>query len=87
MIMILILSIFHSYTAIFFMLHLTGFIISAYFDQLRKIIIRYKRAGYNMNVMQQTACLVLDPVRVTNFATFFNCTTTDRASDLMMASA
>ena len=27
-------------------------------DQFRKIIIRYKRIGYKMNVMRQTACLV-----------------------------
>ena len=30
-------------------------------DQFRKLIIRHKRIGYNMNVMRQTACLVVNP--------------------------
>ena len=33
-------------------------------DQFRKIIIRYKRIGYNMNFMRQTAYLVVNPVTV-----------------------
>ena len=56
-------------------------------DQFRKIIIRYKRTGYNMNDMRQTACLVVNPVTVGNFAVLFNCTPTVRASYLMMAPA
>ena len=56
-------------------------------DQFRKIIIRYKRIGYNMNVMRQTACLVVNPVMVNNFADIFKCTPVGRASDLMMAPA
>ena len=28
-------------------------------DQLRKIIMCYKHIGYNLNVMQQSVCLVL----------------------------
>ena len=56
--------------------------LSFYFsDQFRKISIRYKRIGYNMNVMQQTACLVVNPVTVNNFADLFNCTSVGRASD------
>ena len=27
-------------------------------DQYRKIIVRYKRIGYNINIMRQSACLV-----------------------------
>ena len=27
-------------------------------DQFRKIIMRYKRISYNLNVMQHSACLV-----------------------------
>ena len=50
-------------------------------DQFRKIIIRHKRIGYNMNVMRQTACLVVNPITVNNFAVLFNCTPTGRASD------
>ena len=40
-------------------------------DQFRKIIIRYKRIGYNMNVMRPTACLVVNPITVNNFADLF----------------
>ena len=29
-----------------------------FFYQFRKIIMRYKRIGYNLNVMRQSACLV-----------------------------
>ena len=54
-------------------------------DQFRKIIVRYKRIGYNINIMQQSACLVFNPVTVNNFASLFNCTPVDRASDSMMA--
>ena len=54
-------------------------------DQFRKIIIRHKRIGYDLNVMRQSACLVINPIRVDNFAAFFNCTPVDRASDSMMA--
>ena len=42
--------------------------------QFRKIIIHYKRIGYNMNVMRQTNCLVIDLITVNNFADLFNCT-------------
>ena len=54
-------------------------------DQFRKIIMRYKRIGYNLNVMQQYACLVINPITVDDYATLFNCTPVDRASDSMMA--
>ena len=40
-----------------------------------------------MNVMRQTACLVVNPITVNNFADLFNCTPGVRASDLMMAPA
>ena len=33
-------------------------------DQFRKIIMRYKRIGYNLNVMRQAACLVINPITV-----------------------
>ena len=54
-------------------------------DQFRKIIVRYKRIGYNINIMRQSACLVFNPVTVNNFASLFHCTTVGRASDSMMA--
>ena len=54
-------------------------------DQFRKIIVRYKRIGYNINIMRQSACLVFNPVTVNNFASLFNCTPVGRASDSVMA--
>ena len=36
-------------------------------DQFRKIIMRYKRIGYNLNVMQQSACLVINPITVDGY--------------------
>ena len=54
-------------------------------DQFRKITMRYKRIGYNLNVMRQSACLVINPITVDGYATLFNCTPVDRASDSMMA--
>ena len=54
-------------------------------DQFRKIIMRYKRIGYNLNVMRQNACLVINPITVNGYATIFNCTPVDRALDSMMA--
>ena len=35
---------------------------------LKKIIVRYKKIGYNIDVLRQTACLVVDPIKVNNFA-------------------
>ena len=54
-------------------------------DQSRKNIVRYKRIGYNINIMRQSACLAFNPITVNNFASVFNCTPVDRASDSMMA--
>ena len=53
--------------------------------QFRKIITRYRRIGYNLNVMRQSACLVFNTIMVDNYAAFFNCTPVGRASDSMMA--
>ena len=57
-----------------------------YSDQFRKVKIRYKRIGYNLNVMRQSAYLVINPITVDGYAALFNCTPVDRASDSMMAS-
>ena len=50
-----------------------------------QLLIRHKRIGYDLNVMRQSACLVINPIKVDNFAAFFNCTPVDRAADSMMA--
>ena len=56
-------------------------------DQFQNIMIRHKRIGYDLNVMRKSACLVINPIMVDKFATLFNCTPVDRASDSMMAPA
>ena len=56
-------------------------------DQFRKLIIRYKRTVYSMNVMRRTACLAINPIKVDNFAALFNWTPAGRASDVMMTPA
>ena len=53
-------------------------------DQFRKIIIRHKRIGYDLNVMRQSVCLVINPITV---AAHFNCTPVDRAPDSMTTPA
>ena len=54
-------------------------------DQFRRMIMRYKRIGYNLNVMRQSACLVINPITIDVFAALFNCTPVDMVSDSMMA--
>ena len=49
-------------------------------DQFRKIIICHKHIGYDLNVMRESACLVINPITIDNFAALFNCTPVDRAS-------
>ena len=53
--------------------------------QFRKIITRYKRIGYNLNVKRQSACSVFNRIMVDNYAAFFKCTPVGRASDSLMA--
>ena len=42
--------------------------------QFIKIVSHYKKIGYNIYVLQQTACLVVNPITVGNFAFLFKCT-------------
>ena len=51
--------------------------------QLIKIISHYKKIGYNINVLQHNACLVVNPIMVGNFAFLLNCTPAGRTSDSM----
>ena len=53
-------------------------------DRFRKVIIHNKRIGYDLNVMRQSACLVINSITVDSFAALLNCTLVDRASDSMM---
>ena len=51
--------------------------------QFIKIISLYKKVGYSINVLQQTACLVFYPITVGLFAFLFNCMPVGRTSDSM----
>ena len=44
-------------------------------DQFKKIVIRYIRVGYNLDIMRQSACLVLNPITSYSYGFLFNCTT------------
>ena len=50
-------------------------------DQFKKIIKRYKRVGYKMDIMRQSACLVVNQITVYSYGFLFNCTTVGQVSD------
>ena len=54
-------------------------------DQFKKIVKRYIRVGYNLDIMQQSACLVLNPITVYSYGFLFYSTTVVQASESMMA--
>ena len=56
-----------------------------YSDQLKKIVKRYIRVGYNLDIMRQSACLVLNPITVYSYSFLFDCTTVGQASDSLTA--
>ena len=60
---------------------------SNFSEQFRKLINRYKRIGYILDIMRQIACLVVNPIIVDGYASLFNCTTAVQASDPMTASS
>ena len=47
----------------------------------KKTNARCKKIGYNIDVLRQTAWLVVNPIQADNFAYLFDCTTAGRASD------
>ena len=59
---------------------------SNFSEQFRKLINRYKRIGYSLDIMRQTACLVVNPIIVNGYALLCNRTAAVRASDSMTAS-
>ena len=54
--------------------------------QFIKILSNHKKFGYDINVLQQTAWLVVNPITVGNFACLFNCTPVGQTSDSMTVS-
>ena len=53
---------------------------------LKRIVNRFKRAGYSLDIMRQTACLDFNPIMVEDYAALFSCTAVVQASDSMTAS-
>ena len=51
-----------------------------FFGKIRSNICSFKMGFYRPQ-NDQTACLVVNPVKVNSFAYLFNCTTVGRASD------
>ena len=60
---------------------------SNFSEQFRKLINRYKRIGYSLDIMRQTACLVVNLIIVDGYASLFNCTTAVRTTDSMTVSS
>ena len=44
-------------------------------DLFKPIVNRFKRAGYTLDIMGQTACLVFNPIMVEGYAALFSCMT------------
>ena len=46
---------------------------SNFSEQFRPLINRYKKNAYSLDIMQQTACLVINQIIVDGYASPFNC--------------
>ena len=51
-------------------------------DQFKKIVKRYIRVGYNLDIMRQSACLVLNPIMVYSYGFLIYCTTVGQPQTL-----
>ena len=60
---------------------------SNFSEQFRKLINRYKKIGYNLDIERKIACLVINPIIVDGYASLLYYTTAVRASDSMTASS
>ena len=47
----------------------------------KKISFRYKKIGYNIDVLRQISCLCVNLIKADNFAYLFDCTTVGRTSE------
>ena len=52
--------------------------------QISQIVFFDKEAQPELNVLQQTACLVVNPIKVGSFTFLFNCTPVGQTSDSLM---
>ena len=58
-----------------------------FFDLFKRVVNRFKRAGYTLDIMPQTACLVFfNPIIVEGYAVPFRFTAVVQTSDSMTAS-
>ena len=55
-------------------------------NRFKRVVNRFKRAGYTLDILRQTACLVFSPIMVEGCAALFSCTAMVQASDSMTAS-
>ena len=55
-------------------------------DRFKRIVNRFRRAGYILDITRQTTCLVSNPIMVEGYAALFSCTAVVQASDSMAAS-
>ena len=46
---------------------------------------RYLKNGYNLDIIRQSACLVVNLITVYSYGFFFNCTTVGQALDSLTA--
>ena len=49
-------------------------------DLFKHIVNRFKRSGYTLDIVRQTACLVFNPIMVEGYAALFSCTAVIQAS-------
>ena len=54
-------------------------------DRFKKIVKRYINVGYNLDIMRQPACIVLNPITAYSYGFLLNCTMVGQASDSMTA--
>ena len=57
-----------------------------FFNLFKRTVNCVKRAGYSLDIMRQTSCLVFNPIMVEGYAALFSCTEVGQASDSMTAS-
>ena len=55
-------------------------------DLFKRFVNRFKKAGFTLDIMRQTACIVFNPIMVEGYAALFSCTAVVQASDAMTSS-
>ena len=60
---------------------------SNFSEQFGGLVNRCGGVGYSLDIMRQTACLVIISTIVDGYASLFDCKTAVRASDTMTASS